>query len=187
MFRLFIGIPLPDDIRKILGNLRGGLPGARWVSEESLHLTLRFVGEVGQDDAEDLHQELTRVRATGFSLTLTGLGCFETGNKVRALWAGVTREERLIHLQDRIEAAVVRAGREPERRKFKAHVTLARFKNGTPARVGSFMEMHNDLAAGPFDVSHFTLFRSFLGREGAHYEALADYPLGVDETAVASH
>jgi 2'-5' RNA ligase len=76
-----------------------------------------------------------------------------------------------------VEAAVVRAGFEPERRKFKAHITLARFKNSTSSRIGSFIERHDRFRSGPFRIDHFTLFRSHLGNQGAHYEALAEYPL----------
>ena len=183
MYRLFVGIPLPEDVREPLAALCGGLPGAKWVAPENLHLTLRFIGEVGGDDAEDIHQALTRVRGSAFDLTLSGIDCFASGRKVRALWAGVVREDRLVRLQDRIEAALVRTGIEPERRKFKAHVTLARFRNGDPPRIGAFIERNNRFSAGPFRVEHFTLFRSFLGREGAHYESLADYPVDGDPAA----
>ena len=177
MYRLFVGIALPEDVRSDLAALCAGLPGARWVDEDNLHLTLRFIGEVGRDDAEDIHDALERVRGAPFDLMISGLGCFETGRKVRALWAGVVREEQLFRLQERVESALVRAGVEPERRKFKAHVTLARFRNGGSPRLGGFLQAHNAFSTRPFRVETFTLFRSFLGREGAHYEALADYPL----------
>ncbi len=177
MFRLFVGIPLPEPVSSMLAGLNGGLPGARWVTEENLHITLRFIGEVGREDAEDLHRLLERVHAPAFELTVTGIGCFETRGKIHTLWAGVARADRLNFLQDRVEATVVRAGYEPERRKFKPHITLARFRNGSGERIGSFLKGNNALAIGPFQVDRFTLFRSFLGREGAHYEALADYPL----------
>ena len=54
-------------------------------------------------------------------------------------------------------------------------MTLARFKNGVPASIGQFLERNNDLQAGPMWVDHFTLFRSHLGGQGAHYESLCDY------------
>lgn len=179
MFRLFVGIPLPADVRARLASLCSGLPGAKWVPAENLHLTLRFIGEVGHADAEDIHDALSRVHGKLFALTITGIGSFETGRKVRTLWTGIQKNDLLIRLQDKVETAIVRCGNEPERRKFKAHITLARFKNGIPVdRIGSFMENNNRFSAGPFDVVSFTLFRSHLGREGSHYEPLAIYPLG---------
>lgn len=185
MFRLFVGIPLPAPVRDRLGGLCSGLPGARWVAPECMHVTLRFIGEVGGRDAEDVHDALARIRSSAFALTVAGIGCFESGRKVRTLWAGIAKEERLSRLHEKVETAVVRAGLEPDRRKFKAHVTLARFKNGGSPRIGPFIESNNTFATAPFAVDHFTLFRSFLGREGPHYEALADYPLDRQKSADA--
>lgn len=178
MFRLFVALPLPAEVRERLDSLCSGIPGARWVPPENMHVTLRFIGDVGGADAEDIHAALDRVRAPAFALSVAGLGCFESGHKVRSLWAGVNRDEPLMRLQDKVENAVTRSGRPAERRKFKPHVTLARFRAGTPvARIGSFMERNNAIAIGPFQVPAFALFRSHLGGEGAHYEVLADYPL----------
>lgn len=177
MFRLFVGIALPPEVRAALRELCSGLPGAKWVPADNQHLTLRFIGEVGRGEAEDIDHALARIHSAPFQLTVAGIGCFEKGRRVRTLWAGFDREPLLYHLQDKIESALVRAGLEPERRKFKAHITLARFRNGSSAHVGAFIEAHNRFRAGPFPVDHFTLYRSRLGREGAHYEVLAEYPL----------
>ena len=177
MFRLFVGIALASSVRRRLAFVCGGVPGARWVDPDHMHLTLRFIGEVGGDRAQDVHEALSDVRAPAFELTLSGIGCFETGGKVHTLWAGVDRQPLLAHLHDKVESAIVRAGCEPERRKFKPHVTLARFRDGSPARLGRFLQDHGRLSSEPFEVDEFTLFRSHLGHERAHYEALAEYPL----------
>jgi RNA 2',3'-cyclic 3'-phosphodiesterase len=177
MFRLFVGIPLPSAIRARLAGLCSGVPGARWVAPDNMHITLRFIGPVSGGDAEDIHERLSGILSPSFALTLAGVGCFESGRKVHALWVGINREPQLIRLADKVESAIVRAGMEPERRKFKPHVTLARFRSGGSPRIGAFIESNNPFTAGPFSVEHFTLFRSFLGGEGAHYESLADYPL----------
>ncbi|MGF1640408.1 MAG: RNA 2',3'-cyclic phosphodiesterase [Rhodospirillales bacterium] len=177
MFRLFVGIAFPEDVRTALAGLCAGLPGAKWVAAENLHLSLRFIGEVGAADADDIHHALARLAAQPFALTIAGVGCFETGRRVHTLWAGIDKEPRLLHLQEKVESAVVRTGFEPERRKFKPHVTLARFRNGTQGRLGVYVETHNRFKTGPFAVDHFTLFRSHLGGAGPHYETLAEYPL----------
>ena len=177
MFRLFVGIPFPEDIRAALAGLSAGLPGAKWVAPENAHLTLRFIGEVGRDDADDIHHALDRIASPPFELVIAGVGCFQKGRKVHTLWAGIDKEPLLFRLQEKIESTVVRAGFEPERRKFKAHATLARFRNGAPDRIGAFIEHHGRFTAGPFPVDHFTLFRSHLGNAGPHYEVLAQYPL----------
>jgi 2'-5' RNA ligase len=177
MLRLFVGIPLPSQLRSELAALCAGLPGAKWVPAENLHLSLRFIGEVGRADAEDLHHALQRVQIQPFAMSVGGIGCFETGGRVRVLWAGVRKEEQLQRLQEKVESAVVRCGHQPDRRKFRAHITLARFNNGGAGRVGGFIQAHNGFQSGPFQVDHFTLFRSHLGGEAPHYEALADYLL----------
>jgi 2'-5' RNA ligase len=177
MLRLFVGIPLPAQLRSELAILCAGLPGAKWVPEDNLHLSLRFIGEVGRGDAEDLHQSLQRVQVQPFAITVAGIGCFETGGRVRVLWAGVRKEELLQRLQEKVESAIVRCGHPPDRRKFRAHITLARFSNGGAGRVGGFVQAHNGFQSDPVPVDHFTLYRSHLGGDAPHYEALADYPL----------
>jgi RNA 2',3'-cyclic 3'-phosphodiesterase len=179
MFRLFVGIGLPEDVRLRLAHVCAGVPGAKWIDAQSMHLTLRFIGEVGGGDVEDIDAALQRVAVPAFDLAVSDIGCFESGGKVHTLWAGVEKQPSLLRLRDKVESAVVRAGCEPERRKFKAHITLARFRNAEPARVASFIQRYNPLMIGPFAVDQFILFRSHLGSEKAHYEALAEYPLGV--------
>ncbi len=176
--RLFVGVPLPAAVRESLADLRSGLPGARWVDADNMHVSLRFIGEVDGIQAEDIDAALGDVREPAFRLALRGVGCFDSRRKVRSVWAGVTQSDGLAHLRDKVESAIVRAGFEPERRKFKPHVTLARFKNTPSARVGPYLETHNAFAAGPFPVDRFDLLRSYLSHTGARYQSIADYPLG---------
>jgi len=175
--RLFVGIALPDPVRERLGGLRYGLPGARWVDPENLHISLRFIGEVGRPEAEDLDSALSAVHAPGFALNVLGVGFFDKADRVHTLWAGIERSDALAHLRDKVESAVVRCGFEPERRKFTPHVTLARLKGTPNGRLGPLLETWGTFSAGSFAVPAFTLFESFPGRDGAHYEHLADYPL----------
>ncbi len=177
MIRLFVGIPLPEPVTSDLKRASSGLPGARWIDASAMHVTLRFIGEVDLSTAEDVHQALGRLRAPAFEMAIAGVGCFESGGKVHTLWAGVEKHELLVRLRDKVEVAVTRVGLPAERRKFKPHVTLARFRNGVAARIGHYLEMNNELQAGPVWVDHFTLFRSHLGIQGAHYERLCEYLL----------
>ena len=179
--RLFVAIALPDEVRAAFSLLQGGLPGARWVDPISLHLTLRFVGEVGRGEAADLDAALSGIRAPAFELAFAGLGTFGSERAQRSVWAGTAANPALEHLRDKVESAAVRAGFEAERRKFKPHVTLARLK-GTPVdRLSAYLALHGGVALPGFAVDAFTLFRSHLGDAGARYEALADYPLLLPE------
>ncbi len=175
--RLFVGIALPGDVRARLAGLRGGLKGARWVAPENLHLSLRFIGEVAGGEDRDVDQVLQTVSGPAFELSLSGLGAFDRRGKVHAIWAGVEKSDALGRLHGSVESTLVRSGLEPEHRKFKPHVTLARMKNGSASDAGQFLEAHHGFQASPFTVDHFTLFESHLGHGGAHYEVLADYPL----------
>lgn len=175
--RLFIAIALPVDIRARLASLQSGLAGARWIDSDSLHLTLRFLGEVSGHDADDLDTELGRIDFPAFDMALSSVGHFGKRDLVHTLFAGVERNEALNRLQAKVESAAVRTGHEPESRKFHAHVTLARLKDTPLSRVRQWLEMAGSFATEPFPVDRVTLFRSHLGHGGARYEAVAEYPL----------
>lgn len=142
-----------------------------------MHLTLRFIGEVDARHADDIAAELNDVRAPGFTLSLLGLEEFSSRGRVQTLWAGVEGNPALTALQARVEAAVRRAGAAPETRRFHPHVTLARFKDGTP-HLGRYFTEHEPFRSVPFDVEEFTLFSSLLESDGAAHHVEARYPLG---------
>lgn len=177
MIRLFVAVPLPGDIRQRLALLSGGIPGASWLAPDTLHLTLRFIGEVEEDVAADIDDALARIRLPAFSLGLAELGLFATGRNLRTLWAGVERSAPLARLQAKVETAVVAAGLPPEGRKFTPHVTLARLKNAPRGRVEQVLAGHAGFRAGPFAVDRFTLYSSLLTRDGAIHTPEVDYPL----------
>lgn len=180
MNRLFVALALPDDVRSALARLKRGFPGARWVAEENYHLTLRFIGEVDNRAMDDIVERLDRVREPGFDLEIDGFGCFETKGKVRALWARVPASEELLHLQRKIDTAIDAAGVPRETRKFKPHVTLARFKDAPLERVNSFICEASPFRVPAFPVGSFTLYRSFLNRDGPIYRPEVVYPLDGD-------
>ena len=175
--RLFVALSLPEEVREGLGMLGTGLPGARWVAEDNLHLTLRFVGDVDGAQARDLDDTLSAIDAPGFELTLQGLATFGDGMKLRSLYAGVAPNPALTHLQAKVESAVVRAGLPAERRKFKPHVTLARFKGDPGPKLGLYLKDHSLLRIGPFTADHFVLYSSRLGAEGPYYTEEVTYDL----------
>lgn len=184
MIRLFVALDLPADLRERMGWLSTGVQGARWVAPDAIHLTLRFIGEVGEEMLDDITGALRAVKGAPFPLTLGGAGHFESGRRVRALWIGVERSEALFALQGRIESALVRAGLEPERRKFSAHVTLARLRNAKAGKVSDWLAANTLFRAMPFTVDGFTLYASLLGGDGPVYRTVEAFPLDrVDVTA----
>ncbi|MEK7246237.1 MAG: RNA 2',3'-cyclic phosphodiesterase [Pseudomonadota bacterium] len=175
--RLFVALPLSEDARARLAALQSGVPGARWVDQDNLHLTLRFIGETDRPGAEELDAGLAGIRAPAFGLSLNGVGFFDRGRTAHTLWAGVERPEPVVFLRDKIESVAVRAGLAPERRKFSAHVTLARLDGVPSVRLGPYLETRHGFAAGPYPITRFTLYESRPGGGGVHYEPLAEYPL----------
>lgn len=177
MIRLFVAVSPPETVRLALSGLAAGLPGAAWVRPESLHLTLRFIGNVDDRLGRDVADALGAIEAPRFDIVLDRLGQFGRGAKVDTLWAGVRPEPRLDRLQAKVETALIRLGLEPERRKYHPHVTLARLK-GTPARrVADFLGAVGTIPARTFAVDAFVLYSSHLSRSGAIYREEAVYPL----------
>lgn len=176
--RLFVGIDLPWGLREKLVGLCRGLPGARFVPEENLHLTLRFIGEVAPNQAEDIDGALAALRGRKFSLSLAGVGTHARNGREVALYAGVERSPALEHLQAKVETALQRAGLPPERRRFVPHVTLARLELAAEPKLVAYLQSNNLFRAGPAEIGELTLFSSQLGKEAAVYTAEVSYPLG---------
>ena len=176
MIRLFVALELPETVRERLAGLDGGVPGARWVNDDQLHLTLRFIGEVPENVGHDVDDALMSIRAPAFELELAGVGEFG-GKNPRALWAGVRPNPALVHLQKKIETALQRIGLEAETRKFSPHVTLARMRSAPQEKIVAFLTHYALFASGPFRVERFVLFSSHQGSGGSVYHPERLYPL----------
>jgi 2'-5' RNA ligase len=177
MIRLFVALALPDSLKQQLGLLSGGLPNCRWVPPANLHVTLRFIGEVDESAADDIDAALLSIQTPSFPLELSGMGTFGAGRRAYHLWIGAKRPPELMHLQGKIERAVVRAGCKPEGRRFQPHITLAKLKTPPLGRLKDYIAGHN-LFQTEMAVSSFTLFSSHLGHGDPIYRAERVYPLG---------
>jgi 2'-5' RNA ligase len=177
MIRLFVGIPLPGNVRQQLNSFASGLQGAHWISPENMHLTLRFIGEVDEVEAGHINDALAAIHCAGFEVSLSGIEAFGRGHMVHTIWAAVSAGPALNHLQGKVERAIVLSGLQPERRKFTPHVTLAQVRKSPKGKATDWLADHGGFKTPPFGIDEFVLFRSHLGRNGAHYETLAAYPL----------
>ena len=175
--RLFVGLDLPDRLRSALCALGGGLRGARWSPPESLHITLRFIGEVDRRQANDVADGLAGLRAPRFSLRLAGAGTFGPGRRGRSLWAGVAPSPELTLLKQRVDAACAQAGLAPDDRRFTPHVTLARLSGGAKSAAAQRASEIAGLVEGCFEVAEAVLFESHLSAAGPRYESVSRYPL----------
>ncbi|MFO8034289.1 MAG: RNA 2',3'-cyclic phosphodiesterase [Candidatus Bipolaricaulota bacterium] len=179
--RLFFCVELPEDVRRLLTErsreLRRKLGTAKWVTPENMHITLRFLGELGEDTAreiQDMAAELAK-EAEPFQVELETLGAFPRAERARVLWVGpAARHERFARLAHGLEEAVQAAGLPPERREASPHVTLARFRS--PRNVAQVIA---PLPEGPLavPVEELVLMSSVLGPQGPTYSPVARLPL----------
>lgn len=176
MPRAFVAVPLPLEVRERLAIMAHGLRGARWSSTDQLHLTLRFLGDL-PGGLHGVEEALATVHLPPFPLQLQGLGVFPGHKQPRVLWAGVADPRPITALHDAVDRALAPLDLELERRHYRPHVTLARFKQVHGADVGAFIEANNLFFVPPFTVDRFALFTSILHPAGARYTIEAEFPL----------
>jgi len=177
--RTFIAIPLPPECQQMLSQMQQDLRscGAEvgWVAIPSIHLTLKFLGEVESDIIPRLAESLESASESehGFSLRLHGLGCFPHPGNPRVIWCGIDGDmNALARLQQKVEQACNAFGFPPEAREFTPHLTLGRVKgkrNLQPLmeciKIGTGLER-------TFKADHFNLYKSTLKPAGAVYTVL---------------
>lgn len=173
--RAFLAIPIPPEIQRRLHGAAEKVEGLRAQRAETIHLTLRFLGEI--EDADSVVAAITPVaaRTPSFDLEVRGLGVFPHPRAGRVLWAGVAGgAETAESLAREVEEAVCALGIAPESRAWRAHVTLGRFRH--PARLPQgFLDA--DWEFGRLTVREIVLFRSTLTPNGAVHEAIREMSL----------
>lgn len=175
--RLFAAIALPESLKSRIALMQGGIPGARWVDRDNLHLTLAFIGEVDDETAERAAEALETVRAEPFPLTLQGCGLFSKGKHPESLWLGIEPSEELMHLQKSLCRALEMARAPLEARKFTPHVTLARLKRADEGQLAEFIAAHSLFTAPAFEVNGFFLYESLETKNGRVYETVSSFTL----------
>jgi 2'-5' RNA ligase len=176
MPRLFTGLEIPQEIGQTLSSLRGGLPGARWIDPEDYHVTLRFIGDIDDYIANEIAHTLFSVRRRPFEVSLQGLSSFG-GNKPRAVVASIAPCRPLMELQAELERLMQRVGLDPEGRKYKPHVTLARLRNATSYDVAEYLSVRGYFPTRAFTVDRFVLFSSRASVGGGPYVVEDAYAL----------
>ena len=187
--RCFVAIELPPQIKAQLSALEerlktGRQPFAKWVNPSSIHLTLKFLGNVSTAKVPEIVEAIssTSEGKSPFNLQLGSLGAFPNWQRPRVVWVGMGGETaKLAGLQRDIETALSPLGFPPESRSFSPHLTLARFREGaSPEERRGFAE--HARAIGPdspllFEVDAVVLMRSQLTPSGAIYSRLANIEL----------
>jgi len=177
--RCFVALPLPIPLERALDPLLQAVPVGRVVPEENLHLTLAFMGEIDDRQAEAAHEALEMLAASRFQVRLSGLGTFGEADP-HTLWAGVAEAAPVEALHGKVMRALRAAGLELPRRRFRPHVTLARLSRldaGQETRLAAFLSRWSAFDCPQAEVAEFALYRSILGKGAPQYDQLASYPL----------
>ncbi|MDZ7658404.1 RNA 2',3'-cyclic phosphodiesterase [Fodinibius sp.] len=179
--RLFIAIPLPKGVKQQLLDLQQPIEGIRWQSQEQMHLTLKFVGEVDKTTVSELREELDNIVHSDFSMTISGIGYFPEGKQPKVVWAGIKENANLQELHKKVENRCEKMGIAPENRPYKPHVTIGRTKNAYKRSVTSFINQHKKFGIQNIQVNEFVLFESELHPDGARHHPLQTYLLNSGE------
>ena len=177
MYRLFVAIDPPEGIKSQLTEICFGLPGAKWVDPEQMHITLKFIGEVDGAVLRDAREALEVITLDSFEVTVEGMGFFPPHGLPQLIWAGVEKNDRLVQLRNKVESTLVRAGLKPEKRKFAPHIRMANVKETPPRQLVGYLGQYSLLKLPPFKVAEFYLYTSFLSSERAIHEVDTVYPL----------
>lgn len=184
--RIFIALDIPAEIRErlsqFLDRVRIYAPDARWARIESLHVTLKFIGEVSDAKVQEIKTALTQVKSKPFEVEFKDMGFFPTPKSARVFWAGVHAPDSLKDLAAAIEAVVEKAGIPREKRAYQAHLTLARAPEGGASRH-CFRLLQERLSAEPapqfgtMTAQEVFLYQSQIMRGGARYTKLQRFAL----------
>ncbi|MFC1864718.1 RNA 2',3'-cyclic phosphodiesterase [Chloroflexota bacterium] len=187
--RSFIAIELPEELKLEISQLEARLksgkqPGMKWVAPDSIHLTLKFLGNIVIDRTGEITRAMEEA-AKGippFQLEVKELGVFPNLKRVQVVWVGISGEvDKLGQLQQGIESNLARLGFAPESRPFTAHLTLARLRNQSSLdeqqRFGQLIAGTRFEAGTIIKVDAISLMRSELTREGAIYSRISSVKL----------
>src|SRR5580692_1277703 len=197
--RLFIALDIDDEIRghiiRFVEGVSGFAPEARWAKPDSLHVTLKFIGEQQEPMLEEIKSTLGRIEASTVALQFRGYGFFPTAKAPRVFWIGIEAGPELATLAAAVDQQTARLGVPKEDRAFSPHLTLARGgvrgtrSSGSPHRQRedrpnrSFQRLQEKLAAlptpefGTMTAHEFFLYQSELGRGGSRYTKLSRFAL----------
>jgi len=187
--RSFIAIELPDELKAELARLQdklksGRISGAKWVDPYSIHLTLKFLGNIVEETVGKVTEamEAAAEGASPFSLEVKELGVFPNLNRVQVVWVGVVGEvDKLAKLQQSIDSNLTSLGFAPESRPFTPHLTLARMRNEASLterqKWGQLVAKTSFETSYTFEVNSVNLMRSQLTPQGAIYSRIGSVAL----------
>ena len=193
--RIFVALDIEEEIGerivRFMDGVRGFAPDARWVRPESLHVTLKFVGEKPPEFVEEMKTALATIKSPSFEIAFRGYGFFPNPNAPRVFWVGIESGPALAALAGRIDTALTKLGVEKEEHDYSPHLTLARGggRSGSPHRQKgdapnrNFEELQRRLSAmrvpefGSMTVREFFIYQSHTGRGGSQYAKIEEFAM----------
>ena len=193
--RVFVALDIDDEIREriseFIDKMRELAPEVRWVSAESMHVTLKFIGERPEAAVTDIEQALASVREETSQVHFRGVGFFPTARSARVFWVRIEAEPGLAKLAKKVETTLMGLGIPEEKRPFSPHLTLARTRgnSGAPGRLRSdkpnrqFVKLQEKLEKmetldfGTMAAHEFFLYRSQLSSKGSRYTKIARFEI----------
>ncbi len=197
--RSFIAININDSLRGKIGDIVNGLvetnADVRWVKSENLHITLKFLGNINEEEIQLIKDVLMKVSSKyySFGILLENIGCFPNIKRPRIIWIGIRDSSAIIQIYKDIDKMLFKAGFEKEKKAFSPHITIGRVKsmNGY-IKVKDKIKTLNinnkekpeinhvqltDFIFGNMTMNSLSLMRSDLSRSGAKYTLIEDFPL----------
>ncbi|MFZ7110830.1 MAG: RNA 2',3'-cyclic phosphodiesterase [Desulfatiglandales bacterium] len=184
--RSFLAFELPNEmanvIRRVSGALRKAPLDVRWVKEGNIHLTMIFLGDIKADDLGPIEEAVGNICAGfgPFSLSLSGVGCFPNVRNPRVVWLGLEGElGRLSGFRDALQRALKDFGIKEEKRPFRPHLTMGRFRKVEKNRrhLEDLLSAHREVRSPACLLDRLILFKSTLNPGGPVYTKLASWPL----------
>ncbi len=186
--RVFIAIELQDSIKDKIARIQERLKVTqdkiKWVDPASVHLTLKFLGEIGEEKLRKVQQTARELaeRIPPFKMEIKGMGVFPGFSSPRVMWIGARDTgSRLEELAANLEEALAEEGFVKERREWKAHLTLGRVKSLREAdKLGGLIQKETETDAGKMEVQYITVMRSQLTPKGSIHTSLGQFHLRGD-------
>lgn len=188
--RSFLAFDLPPEIGEVLSRVYGEVSRSsldvRWVRAEGIHLTVVFMGDIQESDISPVGEQISGVcsRYGPFSISLKSMGCFPNSRNPRVLWVGVEGDlERMSRFRNEIQRKLVSFGIQEEKRDFRPHLTLGRFKKPgkNAAETEKLLLNYKGLTSPACSLKEFIFFKSDLRAGGAVYTKMRSWPLSGKE------
>lgn len=179
--RLFISIDFPDDI---LEEIRSWVPeqkGWRKVGNNQMHLTLGFLGECSEREKQKIHERLSEIEFSPFTITINGLGAFPNESSPRIIWAGIQPNDELMNLQKEISDRLEPFIKSKDSHSYVPHITVARKKSRKGINHKIKQNLKQETIDIEVDIDSFHLKKSILKLSGSEHQILHTYQAGSSE------